>query len=183
VELVAGRKCGECKVCCVTLHIDAREFQKAPGIRCPHLCAEGCSIYATRPETCRTYHCGWRYLEFLSDSWRPDKSGVLLAFTPKDELPPGYETGVSFILVAPPPGAFRRVLYHYVAHLIADGVHVVLAVPGPEGEYPSVAFLSDELREAALKHDHSRIEAVFAEALALNETPSPRFRKLAPNRM
>ena len=179
MELVDGRKCGECTVCCITTQIDTQEFQKPPGIRCPHLCAEGgCSIYATRYRACREYHCGWRYLEFLSDNWRPDKSGVLLVFTPKNELPRGYATGVSFILVGRPPGAFARVLYHYVAHLIADGVHVVLAVPGPPGEYPFVAFLNDELREAALKHDHAGIEAVFAEALALDGEASGRFKKL-----
>ena len=119
-------------------------------------------------------------LEFLSDNWRPDRSGVLLSFTPKAELPPGYETGVSFILVAPPPSGFARVLHHYVASLIADGVHVMLAVPGPPGEYPVVAFLSDELREAALKRDYAPIEAVFAEALASNGMPSRRFKKLVP---
>jgi len=183
VDLVDGRQCGECTVCCITTHIDTKEFQKPPGIRCPHLCTEGgCSIYATRYPACRAYHCGWRYLEFLSENWRPDKSGVLLVFTPQDELPAGYATGVSFILVARPPSGFSRALYHYVAHLIADGVHVMLAVPGPPGQYPAVAVLSDEFREAALKHDHARIEAVFSEALALNGAPSHRFRQVVPNR-
>lgn len=180
MELIEGRKCGECTVCCTTLHIDTKEFQKPPGISCSHLCAQGCSIYASRYAACRDYHCGWRYLEFLSDNWRPDKSGVLIAFTPPEELPPGYETGISFILFARPPGGFARALYHYVGHLIADGVHVLLGVPGPPGEYPVVAFLSEELREAALKRDYAPIEAVFAEALALNGTPSRRFRKLVP---
>lgn len=178
MELVTGRHCGECTVCCTTLRIDTTEFQKPPGIRCPHLCGEGCSIYATRPDACRTYYCGWRYLGFLSDNWRPDKSGVLLAFTPPDELPKGYTTGVSLILVARPPSGFVRALHHYVAHLIADGVHVMLAVPGPPGEYPSVAMLNDELRDAATKNDHAPIEALFAEALALNEVPSPRFKRV-----
>jgi hypothetical protein len=182
VELVEGRKCGECTVCCTVHHIDTKEFQKPPGISCPHLCAQGCSIYTTRYPICREYHCGWRYLEFLSDNWRPDKSGVLMQFSPTAELPPGYETGVSFILVARPPGGFTRALYHYVAHLIADGVHVMLAVPGPPGEYPVVAFLSEELRQAALRRDYAPIEAVFAEALALNGAPSRRFKKLVPNR-
>jgi hypothetical protein len=182
VELVAGRQCGECTVCCTTLHIDTAEFQKAPGIRCPHLgSVGGCSIYESRPTACRAYNCGWRYLGFLSDTWRPDKSGVLLAFTPPDELPRGYETGVSLILVARPPSGFTRALYHYVAHLIADGVHVMLAVPGPPGEYPSVAVLNEELRDAP-KNDQSRIEAIFAEALALDKTPSPRFKHAKPNR-
>ena len=181
MELIEGRKCGECTVCCTTLHIDTKEFEKPPGISCRHLCAQGCSIYAARYQACHDYHCGWRYLEFLSDNWRPDKSGVLLAFTPPEELPPGYVTGVSFVLIARPPSGFARALYHYVAHLIADGVHVLLGVPGPPGEYPVVAFLSDELREAALKRDYAPIEAVFAEALALNGAPSRRFKKLVRN--
>ncbi len=183
MELVEGRKCDECTVCCITTHVDTKEFQKLPGIPCPHLCAQGCSIYATRYQACHEYHCGWRYLGFLSDNWRPDKSGVLIMFTPQAELPPGYEAGVSFILVAPPPSGFTRILLHYVANLIADGVHVMLAVPGPPGEYPVVAFLSEELREAALKRDYAPIEAVFAEALALNGAPSRRFKKLVPNRV
>ena len=181
MELVAGRQCGECTVCCTTLHINTTEFQKPPGIRCPHLStAGGCSIYPTRPEACRTYHCGWRYLGFLSDSWRPDRSGVLLAFTPSDELPKDYTTGVSLILVARPPSAFARALYHYVAHLISDGVHVMLAVPGPPGEYPSVVILNDELRDAVSKNDHAPIEAIFAEALELNDVPSSRFKHVKP---
>jgi len=183
VEIIEERKCGECTVCCTSLHIDTKEFQKPPGVSCSHLCAQGCSIYATRYHACRDYHCGWRYLEFLSDNWRPDKSGVLLAFTPPDELPPGYATGVSFVLVGRPPSGFTRVLYHYVAGLIVDGVHVMLGVPGPPGEYPVVAFLNDELREAALKRDFAPIEAVFAEAFALNGVPSRRFKKLVPYRV
>jgi hypothetical protein len=107
---------------------------------------------------------------------------VLLAFTPPDELPPGYATGVSFVLVGRPPSGFTRVLYHYIAGLIADGVHVMLGVPGPPGEYPVVAFLSEELREAALNRDYAPIEAVFTEALALNGAPSHRFKKLVPHR-
>ena len=179
MELVAGRHCGECTVCCTTLHIHTTEFEKPPGVRCPHLRAEGgCSIYATRPDACRTYHCGWRYLGFLSDTWRPDRSGVLLAFTPQDELPKGYATGVSLILVARPPAGFSRALYHYVAYLIADGVHVMLAVPGPQGEYPSVAVLNDELADTVSRSDHARIEAIFSEALSLNEVPSPRFKRV-----
>jgi hypothetical protein len=166
VNLVEGRECGECNACCVTLHIDSEEFRKLPGVRCPHLASgKGCSIYATRPSSCRTYHCGWRYLPFLSDSWRPDRSGVLIAFTPKDELPSGYERGVGFILITPPPGGFARALYHYVAHLIADKVYVTLAVPGPPEHYPAVTVLNDRLKDAARSGNLARIEAVISEAL------------------
>ena len=37
VELVAQRNCGECSVCCVSLNVDTKEFQKLPGIPCAHL--------------------------------------------------------------------------------------------------------------------------------------------------
>lgn len=176
MELVDGRACGECTVCCVVTQIDTKEFQKPPGVRCQHLCAAGCAIYEARPPVCRTYHCGWRYLGFLSDHWRPDKSGILLAFTPENELPAGYATGVTFILAGRPPSGMNRALYHYVLSLIADGVHVMLATPGPEGFYPAVTVLSDRLREAAKARDHAPIEAAFAEALALVGAPAERFR-------
>ena len=167
MDLVEGRGCGECNACCITLHIDSDEFKKLPGVRCPHLVTGlGCSIYTDRPSTCRTYHCGWRYLPFLSDNWRPDRSGALIAFTPKDELPRGYERGVGFILVTPPPSGFARALYHYIAHLIADGVFVTLAVPGPPGHYPAVTVLNDRLKDAAKRGDLARIETVISEALA-----------------
>ena len=177
MELVDGRACGDCTVCCVVTQIDTKEFQKLPGVRCQHLCAAGgCSIYETRPPICRTYHCGWRYLGFLGDNWRPDRSGVLLAFTPENELPAGYATGVTFILASRPPNGLTRALYHSVASLIADGVHVMLAVPGPPGFYPAVTVLNDRLREAARMGNHAAIEAAFADALALSGAPAERFR-------
>jgi len=180
VELVDGRACGDCTVCCVVTQIDTKEFQKLPGVRCRHLCAAGgCSIYETRPPICRTYHCGWRYLAFLGDNWRPDRSGVLLAFTPENELPAGYATGVTFILAGRPPNGLTRALYHYVASLIADGVHVMLAVPGPPGFYPAVTVLNDRLREAARIGNHAAIEVAFADALALSGAPAERFRPAA----
>ena len=177
MELVDGRGCGDCSVCCVITQVDTKEFQKPPGVRCQHLCAGGgCSIYETRYPICRTYHCGWRYLGFLGDNWRPDRSGVLLAFTPEDELPAGYTTGVSFIIASRPPSGLNRALYHYVAHLIADGVHVMLAVTGPPGFLPAVTVLNEKLRDAARSGSHGPIEAAFAEALAMIDAPAERFR-------
>ena len=180
MELVNGRACGDCTVCCVVTQIDTKEFQKPPGVRCQHLCAEGgCSIYETRPPICRTYHCGWRYLAFLGDNWRPDKSGVLLAFTPESELPPGYASGVTFILSGRPPAGMTRAIYHYVSSLIADGVHVMLAVPGPEGFYPAVTVLNDKLKQAARTRDLAAIEAAFTDAMTLMGAPADRFRPAA----
>ena len=57
-DLVAGRECGECKLCCIVPVIDEAEMQKQPGVTCRH-CAKGdCDIYDSRPGVCRKYFCG-----------------------------------------------------------------------------------------------------------------------------
>ena len=171
MDLVTGRECGECSVCCVALNVDTKEFQKLPGIPCAHLCAAGCSIHTTRYPVCREYHCGWRYLEFLGDGWRPDRSGVLIDFQ-IEGIPPSYpkRPGIRFTLVDERAKAVTPVLLDYVARLIAADVPVVLSVPGPPGHFPAGAFLNDALKDAVSKRDFARVEAVFSEALALNSS-------------
>ena len=166
MEMVAGRSCGECSVCCVALNVDTLEFQKQPGVACAHLCTGGgCSIHATRYPICRAYHCAWRYLGFLGDDWRPDKSGVLIEFQ-FEELPDHYpkRPGVRLTLVDRDK-ALRRSFFDTVAGLVASDVPIVLAAPGPPGHFPARAFLNDALKEAVLKRDLPQVQAVFAEAI------------------
>ena len=166
MHLVTERSCGECSVCCVVLNVDTKEFQKLPGVPCAHLCNQGgCSVHATRYPVCREYHCGWRYLGFLGEDWRPDKSGVLIDFQ-TDDLPPHYpkRPGIRLTL-ADKKKALRRPFYDYVARLIAADVPVVLAVSGPPGHFPAGAFLNDALKAAVLKRDLAQVELVFAQAL------------------
>ncbi len=55
-ELVAGRTCGACYVCCVALTIDDPALQKVQGYRCRNaLPSDGCAFYEARPDTCRTF--------------------------------------------------------------------------------------------------------------------------------
>lgn len=168
MELVNGRECGECTVCCTALTIDTEEFKKVPGVQCAHLCGGGCSIYETRYPVCRQYHCGWRYLEFLGEHWRPDKSGVLINFE-ADNKTLGYDKGgVNFFIVAPPPKPFIREWAGRIAHLISSNVAVYLSVAGPPGCYSITKFLSEELREAAMKRDMAHIEIALTDAVAMH---------------
>jgi hypothetical protein len=165
VDLVKERTCGDCSVCCVVLNVDTKEFQKLPGVACGHLCAGGgCSIHATRYPVCRAYHCGWRYLAFLGEDWRPDRSGILIDFQ-TDGLPAHYpkRPGIRLTIVDRSKG-LQRPFYEYIARLVAADVPVVLAVPGPPGHFPAGAFLNDALKNAALKRDLSQVEAVLAHA-------------------
>ena len=72
----AERTCGPCTVCCTTIAVEA--ISKRARVRCPDQTETGCACYATRPEPCRTFDCGW--LRGLGEtSLRPDLSGVVLA--------------------------------------------------------------------------------------------------------
>ena len=55
-QLVAGRECGTCNVCCVALTIEDPALTKVQGYRCPNTRPDNlCGIYETRPDTCRTF--------------------------------------------------------------------------------------------------------------------------------
>ncbi len=169
MELVNGRECGQCRVCCVALTIDTDELQKLPSVQCPHLCEKGCSIYEARPAVCQQYFCAWRHLGFLGDHWRPDKCGVLISFEPDKSN--SENRGLNFLIVASPPRAFIREWATRIAHLISSNVPVVLSVAGPPGHYSISKLLNEELREAASGRDYGRIETAISEAVALRSQP------------
>ena len=78
VQLVPGRACGECSLCCKLLRIDALE--KPVGTWCTH-CAPGrggCTIYDHRPTECRDFYCLWLTRPTLGPEWRPNKCKMFL---------------------------------------------------------------------------------------------------------
>jgi hypothetical protein len=72
------RSCGGCNACCSELEITALE--KPAGVLCSSWrTGSGCSVYATRPDACRSFRCLW--LDGMFDKrTRPDKSGLLCGF-------------------------------------------------------------------------------------------------------
>jgi hypothetical protein len=76
-EIVPGRACGNCSLCCKLLAIDA--LNKPAGSWCPHCVpGRGCGVYADRPSECRTFHCCWLTTPNLGPEWRPTKSKMVL---------------------------------------------------------------------------------------------------------
>src|SRR3982750_1443858 len=93
-EPVAPRTdCGGCTVCCTALRIEGDEFSKPAGVTCQHCTPKGCGIYQTRPAVCRGFQCGWLLLPALDESWRPDRSGVLISLIELDDLPEEFRAG------------------------------------------------------------------------------------------
>lgn len=128
LDLVPGRTCGDCTACCTVMAIDKPDIQKQAGVTCRH-CRGGCTIYETRPGLCRDFHCGWRQLPILDDSWRPDRSGVFVEI----EVIEG-ETALSLVLIGNPLKTVRQPWFiDFVTTGVRGNVPLHLGIPGPPG--------------------------------------------------
>lgn len=67
--------CGGCIECCTALPIV--ELNKPIRVRCNHVCGNGCTVYADRPQSCRIYMCMWLQMPEVGPELRPDRCGVI----------------------------------------------------------------------------------------------------------
>lgn len=144
-DLVPGRECGACDACCTALEIADVAMTKPRGLACPNLRAGcGCAIYDARPDTCRSFDCGWRQLADLGDDWRPDRSGVLINFRARSE----EGVAVHLIVVGGEDVARERRLAGLAASLVDGGTTTHLVIPGPPGDPGHEIRLNGLLEEA-----------------------------------
>lgn len=62
-------------MCCLLFPV--WELNKKPGQECVHcVLKEGCSIYDSRPQSCRDCTCDWLINEEVPEELRPDKCNV-----------------------------------------------------------------------------------------------------------
>jgi hypothetical protein len=166
IDLVPGRDCGTCDVCCVVPSVDVAEIQKAASARCRH-CTDGCDIYDTRPQVCRDYFCGWRRLAAIPDDWRPDKCGVLTSPVSVDLTPSRQVTGVVLTLVGNPLKTVRSPSFiAFVSRSIMRNTPLYLALPGPAGHIPAKVLLNGKAMTEALSRSSGRVKEVLESALA-----------------
>jgi Fe-S-cluster containining protein len=160
-DLLPGRSCGECNVCCVALTIDDPALQKPQGYRCRNsLPDHGCAIYNDRPQTCRTFFCGWRQFKWVKEKLRPDRSGVLIRMHSR-ETTDGKRIGIVFMLL---DRASLRAegLAESIAAAIAAEIEVYINVPGPP-RY-TIGRLNDALRNAVLTGDKPEMLKILRNA-------------------
>ncbi|HLH97398.1 MAG TPA: hypothetical protein VKW08_20000 [Xanthobacteraceae bacterium] len=78
-EVVPGRECRSCMMCCKVLAIKDPELEKPPGIWCQHAVAgKGCGTYDHRPGLCRRFYCHWMINPALGPEWKPDRAKFVL---------------------------------------------------------------------------------------------------------
>ena len=119
--LAQPKPCGECGLCCKVMATE--ELDKPDGEWCPHFGkGRGCTIHASRPQSCRDYACIWTVATALDDSWRPDRAGFVIA--------PGLADEIVLHVDADDPGSWRREPYYSTikrwTQVKADGFKLVL---------------------------------------------------------
>ena len=159
LPLVENRDCGKCSACCVTLRIETEGFNKLADESCHHL-IDGCAIYESRPEVCRTWYCAWRYMAGLDEYWRPDKSNVLLRFRG------GERPGIILQSLGLPQEVFEteRSL-GLVTSLIENGIPVFISVPGKAGHCNAIIEVNERLAQAIETRRFIEMQAAMREAV------------------
>jgi len=156
------------------LPIRTAELQKTSHELCVQ-CREqrGCRIYASRPQVCRDYHCGWRLLPGLPDNWRPDLSGIFVdrvhfKAEAQDEIPAEYRRDFMLQLLLLKPEAIEDPLLPEVAGAFIDvKIPVFLGVCGPPGFQNALVFLNPFAKSAVAQRDRDAVLAVLRKAQAL----------------
>jgi hypothetical protein len=157
---VPGRECGECNACCQYLKIDTPELRKGPNIPCRHWNG-GCTIYDRRPDACRRFFCGWRLMPNLDETWRPDRSNVMLRLV--QGLNRAYAIDVN--LTGPLTARMTEKLLRYIGALIEGKVEIYLVIPGPPGHAAAKVLLNNRLKQAIESRHYTRVRTAFEEAV------------------
>jgi len=159
--LVPGRECGSCTACCVHLLVHSRDFTKLQGVACPNCeLGHGCKIYEIRPQVCHSFMCGWRTMPMLDESWRPDRSGVIVQVTQAAARPPEYY----FVLFGPKYVLMQSKFAAVIGQLIAEGRQTYLALPGNQHELSMTVYLNAGLSAAVARRDLAAICAGLVQA-------------------
>ena len=79
VQIVEGRSCKGCTLCCKVLAIS--ELEKPRATWCTHCdVTAGCKIHGAHPAECRDFYCGYLTNAALDERWAPTRSKMVLAY-------------------------------------------------------------------------------------------------------
>jgi hypothetical protein len=124
------------------LQIDDKNFKKPADQVCENLLdAGGCNIYKQRPSVCQEWYCAWRFMEQLDESWRPDRSGILIR---------SDENGIIFQPIQDPKTVLTtdRAI-ELIGGGVAQGIPMSLSIPTKVG-YRSYGLSLNAPLEAAV---------------------------------
>jgi uncharacterized protein len=133
MQSLATNRCGDCNLCCLLTAVP--ELAKPVRSWCHNCSEDGCKIYQNRPQSCKNYFCLWYVNEWMGESLRPDKCGVIF-----EKL---VDSTTYLVLVAPDriTALNSPKVVELALRLVKEGSAVVAIVPNfqprlilPEGK-------------------------------------------------
>lgn len=104
VEVVPGRDCGGCTLCCKLLAVE--ELSSPPLGWCPRCDVKtGCAAYADRPTECRQFYCEYLLDGALGEHWKPSKCKMVVVLE-------DYADALVIHVDPARPHAWRQEPYH-----------------------------------------------------------------------
>lgn len=158
MHLVPGRECGACTACCTHLRIEDPDLRKLAGTPCQNLSTgNGCSIYPDRPQTCRNWYCGWRYMPQLNDQCRPDQSEILIRLA---------EDGLIFEPINSALSLNAEWVLGIIGALIEETeITVYISVPTKPGFTNSRIRMNEKLAKAVASRNGYAVQKEMLEAI------------------
>ena len=83
----------------------------------------------------RAFFCGWLVIKQMADTWRPDRSGVLILTMEAHEVPEEYRAqtnGMQLIILGGEKAIQRPGFAEYVMTLVSRNVAVYLSADSPK---------------------------------------------------
>jgi hypothetical protein len=167
--VVPDRECGTCTSCCRDLAIIEDGMKKLPGVNCEHcdMAAGLCRIYESRPNVCRTFDCAWRSLPYMDESWRPDRSGVLMTLEHNEEPDGSMQSKVTLIVVGDQAVLATDRFASMVAGFIESGTSTCLVLQGAPGTFGYSYILDEQLARPIAERNLGAVKAVIRDVYAL----------------
>lgn len=142
-----GKSCGGCTACCMVVPVEQiglAAFTRCPKLRPPFETQPGCSIYATRPSSCREWSCTW-LISDLPDEMRPDRCGVVIDPIADVIHANGVEMPAAQLWALPGREEAWRTdpVSRAIVALCNQGLAVLWRQRGPDGEQLARAFRKD----------------------------------------
>lgn len=163
-------------MCCVVLTIDDPALRKVQGVRCPNARPDNrCGIYDARPQTCRTFLCGWMQHRWVRPALRPDLSGVLIRAQVRDV--DGVRRPSVVVSLLREVALETDGLAETIAAPVAAGMPVFLEVVGRPGYTYGIARMDRVLAKAVGARDKpammAQLRAYWAQGRAQAALSSP----------
>lgn len=148
VPTYPGKSCGPCTLCCSLVpvkEIGLAAFHRCQHVRTPPEAQFGCSIYANRPFSCRSWSCSWLSSE-LPDELRPDRCGVVIDPMPDLIRANGEEVPCAQLWVSRghEEDWQHNPINAVIRTILEQGMAVLWRLPpGPDGKLLARAFRKD----------------------------------------